>query len=177
MKGDAVRSVLGICHHRGYTPSPSIYWNHGVREKLRTDLLESTACRQNLGNKVVKTSLCGQSKRFRLDDDRLSKLWMARSDVTAREWLASRKRRTKWKCPARLLAALAGKGSPSASLRAGFRLRKPIRFANRFAPLRMTVHCSSFQTLDRIFEEQKLQDTSNCDIVCSRSCRLKADGR
>ena len=85
------------------------------------------------------TSVLEQLSRFRPDNDRPSNLWMARSDVTVREWLASRTRRTKWKCPARLVAALVGKGSPSAPLRAGFRLRKPIRFANRFATLRMTV--------------------------------------
>ncbi|MGB6803703.1 MAG: hypothetical protein WBE31_15660, partial [Candidatus Sulfotelmatobacter sp.] len=39
-------------------PSPSVYWNHDVREKLRADLLESIVCGQNLENKIVPVLLC-----------------------------------------------------------------------------------------------------------------------
>jgi hypothetical protein len=74
-------------------PSPSIYWNHGVREELRFDLLESIACGQNPENKIVMISVCERLLGFRLDDDRLSKVWMARSDVTAREWVAHLRKR------------------------------------------------------------------------------------
>jgi hypothetical protein len=45
-------------------PSPSIYWNHGVREKLRIDLLESITCWQNPENKVVPALLCERSRSF-----------------------------------------------------------------------------------------------------------------
>src|SRR5580700_2844293 len=106
----------------GIPPSPSIYWNHDVSGQLRNNLFESTACGQNSENKIFMTSLSEQSGRFRLNNHQLSKLWMARSDVTASEWLASRKRGEKWKCLARLVAALVGKGSFDSSNRFALRI-------------------------------------------------------
>jgi hypothetical protein len=38
-------------------PSPSVYWNHDVRKKLRNKLLESIACGQNPENKMVPSWL------------------------------------------------------------------------------------------------------------------------
>src|SRR5580704_18917495 len=46
----------------GIPPSPTVYWNHNVRDKLRNDLLESIACGQNLENKIVPALLHERSR-------------------------------------------------------------------------------------------------------------------
>ena len=62
-------------------PPPSVYWNHHVREKTRNNLLESTACGQNLRNEGLSFALLDWPHLLR-DYHRLLGLWKARLDVT-----------------------------------------------------------------------------------------------
>ena len=122
-----------------YPPPPRSIGIMLSERNCENNLLQSVACGQNLENKMVATWLRRRSQRACLDDDRLLKL----CDGKVRRHNAGVTSGRTSESPRRLEAVgeketpcWAGGGAGGYGV---LRLRKPIRFANLFAALRMTV--------------------------------------